>query len=151
MFKICRRQRRQQWAAAMAGMETMVINAEHDIDEPTTHRCSAFEGAGVVDAMLNRAMEVIERRIRRRESKADRGGRGAVGARVVHWETKLIELVNVAIIDALASTGRGAEGAEARPAAVRYLQSQMDLSSNGDEISLPRSGFRNCTSRATAA
>jgi len=83
------------------------------IEGATIRPCSAIDGAKIVDAILNQALEVIERRRirgRRREPKADRGGRGRVGTRAVHWETKLIELVSV-VIDASASTGGGAEGA----------------------------------------
>eukprot|EP00571_Detonula_confervacea_P016795 CAMPEP_0172297232 /NCGR_PEP_ID=MMETSP1058-20130122/335_1 /TAXON_ID=83371 /ORGANISM="Detonula confervacea, Strain CCMP 353" /LENGTH=912 /DNA_ID=CAMNT_0013006357 /DNA_START=96 /DNA_END=2834 /DNA_ORIENTATION=+ len=54
-------------------------------------RCSAMNAARIIDAILYPALRVMDER-RAREG-INKGG----GMRVVNWETKLIEMVNVAI------------------------------------------------------
>eukprot|EP00578_Thalassiosira_sp_NH16_P014404 CAMPEP_0181114562 /NCGR_PEP_ID=MMETSP1071-20121207/20961_1 /TAXON_ID=35127 /ORGANISM="Thalassiosira sp., Strain NH16" /LENGTH=999 /DNA_ID=CAMNT_0023198703 /DNA_START=126 /DNA_END=3126 /DNA_ORIENTATION=- len=95
----------------------------------TTLRCSAINAAKIVDMILTRSLEVIDgnrQRIIRGYNTSDdddgdcdgvKGGSTITtttggSARVVDWDAKLIELINVAI-DAWA-TGKNVEGAERR-------------------------------------
>eukprot|EP00579_Thalassiosira_antarctica_P017121 CAMPEP_0201946168 /NCGR_PEP_ID=MMETSP0903-20130614/54282_1 /ASSEMBLY_ACC=CAM_ASM_000552 /TAXON_ID=420261 /ORGANISM="Thalassiosira antarctica, Strain CCMP982" /LENGTH=874 /DNA_ID=CAMNT_0048489261 /DNA_START=64 /DNA_END=2686 /DNA_ORIENTATION=- len=87
-------------------------------------RCTVINAAKVVDAILNRVIVIDERRA------CEGGEEDTMG--VVEWETKLVELTNVAIgIDAWTNSKNSCEGVSRAEGWLHFLQRRL----GGDDIS----------------